>query len=136
MEQLGQSLLGLGDFAMYFGASLILVVIFKYVYAMVTPYDDWGLVKENNLAAGSALAGSIIGFSIALSGAASNSVSIVDFLVWAVVALIAQVLAYLMVRLFLPKIAERIQNGETPAGVVLGAVSIAIGLLNSACMTF
>ena len=68
MEQLGESLLGLSNFAVYFGASLVLLIVFKFVYTLATPYDDWGLVKENNLAAATALAGSIVGFSIALSG--------------------------------------------------------------------
>lgn len=129
-------LIGLTNFATYFGLALVALLLFKVVYTLITPYDDWALVKEKNGAAACALSGAIIGFSIALAGAISNSVSLIDFAVWAVIALLAQLIAYLVVRLFLPKITQRIQDGEIPAGVVLGAVAIAIGLLNAASMTY
>lgn len=129
-------LIGLTNFAIYFGIALVALLLFKVVYTLFTPYDDWALVKEQNNAAACALSGAIIGFSVALHGAISNSISLIDFGVWAVVALIAQLIAYLVVRLFMPRITQRIKDGETPAGIVLGAVSIAIGLLNAASMTY
>ncbi len=136
MLELQQSISGLLPFAMYFGLSLLALVAFKMVYTLITPYDDWQLVKEQNVAAAAALSGAIIGFSIALSSAASQSVSLLDFSVWAVVALLAQLIAFALVRLFLPKIVQRIKEGEVPAGIVLGGVSIAIGLLNAGSMSY
>lgn len=136
MEALQHSIAGLGNFALYFLISLGALVAFKFVYTFATPYDEWKLVKEKNMAAAIALSGAVIGFSIALAGAASNSVSIIDFLIWAVVALIAQLLAFLVVRVIMPKITARIKDNEAPAGVVLAGVSVAIGLLNAACMTY
>lgn len=136
MLELQQSISGLLPFAMYFGLSLLALVAFKMVYTLITPYDDWQLVKEQNVAAATALSGAIIGFSIALSSAASQSVSLLDFSVWAVVALLAQLIAFALVRLFLPKIVQRIKEGEVPAGIVLGGVSIAIGLLNAGSMSY
>ena len=138
MEVLQQSLLGLVDFVIYFGVSLVLLLGFKWAYTLVTPHDEWELVKENHsTAAAIGLVGAVIGFSIALSGAASNSVSLVDFVIWGGVALIAQLLAFAFLRFtFMPKIAERINNDEVSAGIMLGGVSVAVGLLNAACMTY
>lgn len=138
MEMLQESLMGLGDFVIYFGISLVLLMGFKWAYTLVTPHDEWALVKDQqSVAAAIGFVGAVIGFCIALAGAASNSVSIVDFIVWGVVALIAQLLAFAILRFtFMPKIAERINNDEVSAGVMLGGVSIAVGLLNAACMTY
>lgn len=136
MEAFGPLLLGLANFAIYFGLSLVALLLFKFLYTLVTPYDEWALVKNQNSAAACALSGAVIGFSIALGSAATNSVSIVDFAVWAVVALIAQIVAFFVVRMFMPLISQRIQDNETPAGIVLGAVSIAIGILNAASLTY
>jgi putative membrane protein len=36
----------------------------------------------------------------------------------------------------MPKISERIENNETSAGVMLGLVSVAVGILNAACMSY
>ncbi|WP_372831205.1 DUF350 domain-containing protein [Pontibacterium sp.] len=136
MEAFEPLLLGLTNFAIYFGLSLVALLLFKFLYTLVTPYDEWALVKNQNSAAACALSGAVIGFSIALGSAATNSVSIVDFAVWAIVALIAQIVAFFVVRMFMPMISQRIQDNEIPAGIVLGAVSIAIGILNAASLTY
>lgn len=136
MESLQPTLIALSNFALYFAVSLLALLLFKLLYTLFTPYDEWALVKDKNTAAACALSGAVIGFSIALGSAASNSVSLIDYAIWAVVALIAQIIAYLIVRLFLPAIGQRIQDNEWPAGIVLGAVSIAIGILNAASLTY
>jgi len=138
MEALQQSLLGLIDFVIYFGVSLVLLLGFKWAYTLITPHDEWELVKDkHSTAAAIGLVGAVIGFSIALAGAASNSVSLVDFVIWGVVALLAQLLAFAFLRFtFMPKIAERINDDEVSAGIMLGGVSISVGLLNAACMTY
>ncbi len=131
-------LIAIGNFALYFGISLVFLMLFKFVYTIVTPHDEWTLIKEQqNVAASIGFGGAIIGFAIALASAASNSVSLLDFATWGVIALIAQCLAFAVVRfIFMPKIVERIEQNEISAGVVLGATSIAIGLLNAACMSY
>ena len=93
-------------FSAYFGTSLLFLVIFKYVYKFITPHDEWKLIKEDkNIAAAIGFGGAVVGFAIALSGAASNSVSLVDFATWGVVALVAQSLAFALVRFgFMPQI--------------------------------
>ncbi len=125
-------------FSSYFGISLLFVVIFKYFYKFVTPHDEWKLIKdEQNTAAAVGFGGAVVGFAIALSGAASNSVSLVDFATWGVVALVAQSLAFALVRFgFISRIAQRIEANEISAGIMLAATNIAVGLLNAACMTY
>ena len=138
MDTIMQSLAGLDNFALHFGLSIVFLFIFKLVYALVTPHDEWKLVKEEkNVAAAIGFGGAIIGFAIALGSAASNSVAVIDFAIWALVAVIAQSLAFAILRFsFMPKIAERINNNEVSAGVMLASMSIAVGLLNAACMTY
>ena len=138
MDALLDSIAGLDNFAIYFAISIIFLFLFKIVYAFVTPHDEWKLVKEQqSIAAAVGFGGAMVGFAIALGGAVSNSQSLVDFAVWGVVAIIAQALAFGILRFtFMPKIAERINNDEISAGIMLAAVSIAVGLINAACMTY
>lgn len=138
MDIVLQSISGLDNFALYFAISVLFLFVFKVVYAFVTPHDEWKLVKdEKNVAAAVGFGGALIGFAIALSGAASNAVSIIDFAIWGVVAILAQSVAFALLRFtFMPKIAERINNNEVSAGIMLAAMSIAVGLLNAACMTY
>ena len=138
METLYASLSGLSNFAAYFVIAIGLLFVFKVIYAYVTPHDEWALVKDDqNTAAAIGFGGAIIGFSIALAGAVSNSASMLDFVTWGVIALFAQVFAFLLLRFtFMPKIAERIINNEISAGTMLACMSVAVGLLNAACMTY
>ena len=138
MEAIQQSLLGLSSFLIYFTVSLLLLLIFKWIYALVTPHDEWHLVKEDkNTAAAVGFSGAVVGFSIALGNAASHSVSLVDFIIWGVVALLAQCVAFAILRfMFLPTVVQRIKDNEVSAGVILAGISIAVGLLNAACMSY
>ena len=138
METIMNSLAGLDNFAIYFGISIVFLFVLKIIYALVTPHDEWKLVKEEkNVAAAVGFGGALVGFAIALGGAASNSIALIDFAIWGFVAIIAQSLAFALLRFtFMPKIAERINNNEVSAGVMLASMSIAVGLLNAACMTY
>lgn len=129
---------GITAFTGYFGLSLAFLIVFKMIYMWTTPHDEWKLIKEEkNISAAIALGGAIVGYAIAISGAASNSVGIIDYAMWGAVALVAQVSGFFIVRaLMMPKIVQRIENNEIPAAVVLASVSIAVGLLNAACLTY
>lgn len=129
---------GITAFTGYFGLSLAFLIVFKLIYMWTTPHDEWKLIKEEkNVSAAIALGGAIVGYAIAISGAASNSVGIIDYAMWGAVALAAQVSGFFIVRaLMMPKIVQRIENDEVPAAVVLASVSIAVGLLNAACLTY
>ncbi len=138
MDAVLNSISGLGNFALYFAVSIVLLFVFKIVYAFVTPHDEWNLVKvHKNQAAAVGFGGAMVGFSIALAGAAANSEFLIDFVIWGVVAIIAQSLAFAILRFtFMPKIAERIDKNELSAGTMLAALSISVGLLNAACMSY
>lgn len=129
---------GISHFAMYFGLAILFLIIFKTVYALVTPHAEWKLIKEEkNTAAAIGFGGAIVGFAAALSGAVSNSGGLIDFAIWGVIALVAQIIAFSIVRfVFMPKISKRIEDNEVSAGIVLGATNIAVGLINAACMTY
>jgi putative membrane protein len=62
--------------------------------------------------------------------------SLADCVVWGLVALVVQILAYWLVRLVLPDLSQRIAAGETAAALFLGAASLAAGILNASAMTY
>ncbi len=137
MEVILGSLEGLQDFAMYFVAAVIAVGVFARVYSWITPHNEVALIKENNTAAATAFIGALAGFALPLYSALDNSVSLIDFGVWALVALIIQVGTFLLIKkMVYPKISERIEAGEMAAAVKIAGVSIVIGLVNAGSMTY
>jgi len=131
----GASLSELPWFLAYFATAVGLTLIYVVVYIWVTPHPEIKLIRENNLSAALAFSGSLIGFSLPLASAIANSVALVDCVIWGLIAIAVQIVVYFLVCLPLPKISERIENGETASGMWLGAASLTGGLLNTTCMT-
>ena len=129
-------LAGVPLFLAYFLIALVFTGIYAFVYTRLTPHDEMALIKENKPAASVAFGGSLIGFVLPLASVIENSIDLTDMALWGLVALIVQALAFFGLRLFMPKISERIADNEMAAGIWLGAVSIAAGLLNAACLTY
>jgi putative membrane protein len=123
-------------FLVAFVAAGLFTVAFKYIYQWVTPYNEKALIRQGNLAAAIALAGALIGYVLPLASALSHTVSLPEFAAWATLAGVIQIAAFTGVRLVaLPDVKARIENGETSIGVYLAGISIAVGVLNAACMT-
>ncbi|OED42691.1 hypothetical protein ACH42_11880 [Endozoicomonas sp. (ex Bugula neritina AB1)] len=129
-------LAGVPLFLAYFATALVLTGIYTFVYTRLTPHDEMALIKENKPAAAIAFSGSLIGFVLPLSSVIENSINLIDMALWGFVALIIQAATFFSVRVAMPKISERIANDEMAAGILLGGVSIAAGLLNAACLTY
>jgi putative membrane protein len=71
-----------------------------------------------------------------LASAAANSVSLIDFVIWAVIGAIIQLLAFGLAASVVKGLASRITAGEIAAGLWAGGVALVVGLLNAACMTY
>ncbi len=87
------------------------------------------------MAAALAIGGSLLGFCLPLASAIANSVYLADVVIWGIVALLVQIALFYIVRLPIPKISERIENGEMASGLWLGGASLAGGVINAASMT-
>ena len=127
---------GLPAFLAYFGSGLAMLMIFAAVYTLVTPQKELSLIRAGNATAATAYLGALIGFSLPLASAAANSVSLVDFMLWAAIGGIIQLVAFGIATLTQPGLSRRITDGETGAGLWAGGLALIVGLLNAACMTY
>ncbi|GAB2927208.1 DUF350 domain-containing protein [Rheinheimera gaetbuli] len=130
------SLAGLPAFAAYFGLAVVLLLLFIRLYTWVTPHDEFALIRANNPAAAIAFAGAIIGFAWPLSSAITHSMSLLDCAIWGGVALVVQVLTFIISSAALKQLPQRITQGELAAGMFSAGCSITVGMLNAACMSY
>ncbi|AKS07906.1 DUF350 domain-containing protein [Pseudomonas trivialis] len=122
-------------FVTYLLGAAVLFALFQFIYTRVTPHKEFELIRAGNVSAAVALGGAIIGFAIPASNVIAFSISLLDFVVWAVIAALVQLLAFLVTSLVLKGTSERIKRGELAAGIYVAAVAISVGMLNAACMT-
>jgi putative membrane protein len=127
---------GLPTFLALFGIALVLVALYLALYTWATAHNEFVLIRQNVVSAAIALGFSLIGFTLPLGSAIVHARSILDCLVWGIVAMAVQIIAYWLVRLVMPDLSRRIADGEMAAALFLGAASLAAGIINAAAMTY
>lgn len=124
------------SFALAFVAAGGFALIFKAVYQWTTPHDEGALIRAGNSAAAVALGGALLGYVIPLASALAHTASLPEFVAWALLAGVIQIGAFWIVRrVALPDVSERIARGEMASALYLLAISVAVGVINAACMT-
>jgi putative membrane protein len=135
MERVQELISGSGAFALCFLVSLALLAVFVTLYSFMTAHREMTLIRRGNKAAALSLGGAIVGFVIPVGKAVAQSVSLVDLVVWAAIAFVAQILAYVLASALLPHLRKAIAEDHVASGILLSAIAVAIGILNAASMT-
>ncbi|MFZ5721543.1 MAG: DUF350 domain-containing protein [Pseudomonadota bacterium] len=124
------------SFALAFVAAGGFTLVFKAIYRWITPHDEGALIRAGNSAAAVALGGALIGYVIPLASALANTHSLPEFVAWAILAGVIQIVTFWVVRrVALPDVSARIERGEMSTALYLLSISLAVGILNAACMT-
>ena len=125
------------NFLLYLCVVIAFWAVAIAVYVRLTPYPEFELVRQGNMAATLSLIGTVLGLALPLASLAAHAVDIVDLALWAGVALVVQLLCWLVLaRLVFRWLPSAIASNQASAGVLLGGFSAGIGLLNAACLTY
>jgi putative membrane protein len=130
-----QSLAGIPAFLSYFCVSAVAVILYVLVYTRITPHDEFELITKNNRAAALAFGLSLLGFALPVASAVAHAANIIDCMIWSVIALVVQIIAYYVARIPVSDLSKKIGAGELAAGMWLGLASLTAGLLSAASMT-
>jgi putative membrane protein len=57
-------------------------------------------------------------------------------IIWGLAALVIQILVFYIVKMIFENLTYMIEKGNTAEGIFLGALSVAAGILNAACMSY
>jgi len=104
-------------------------------YLWITPYQEIALIRAGNTAAAVALSGAILGLGIPLAFAMAASVNVWDILIWGLLALVLQLLAYRITALLLRDLAARIEKDEIGPALLLVSIQLAVAAINAAAVT-
>src|SRR4249920_3390215 len=123
MDILQQLTAGFPAFIAHLAVALLVLAVFLFIYLWITPYAEIELIRSGNVAAAISLSGAMIGFTIPLAKATAQSGSLLDMLVWGGIALVVQLLAYVVVRVLIPSIAKDIPENHIAQGTFLAVLS-------------
>lgn len=123
-------------FLAYFAVAIVLLALFLLVYLNATPYHELALIRAGNTAAALSLSGALLGFAMPVANVIAHSDTLIDLALWGAIAGVVQILAYLVARFTLPHLNEDIPAGKIAPAAFLAAVSLSVGMINAACMTY
>ena len=123
---------GFPDFLLFTGIAGIMLIVAVAIYIKLTPWRELALVKDQNGAAGLALAGAVVGLAIPIAACLATSVSLIGLLIWGVVALILQLLAYRITDVLLRDLPRRIEEDQAGPAIVLIGAKLASSMLLAA----
>lgn len=131
---LGALQTGLPVLLLQFATALALLALGVTCYTAITPFHEWRLVREGNVAAGVVLAGTVVALAIPLAATLATSLVTLDIALWGLVALGLQLLAFAGVAMLAKGLRGMIEAGNVAAAFVLIGVQIAVALINAGAM--
>jgi putative membrane protein len=136
MNSVNASVVYFDDFLIYFALALLIFVVFTWVYMKITPYRELELIRGGNTAAAITLSGAMIGFTLPLASVVANSVNLVDMLLFSLLAGVVQVIVFVVGRKILPNLPGSIEDGNIAKATLIAAMSVCVGMLNAAALTY
>jgi putative membrane protein len=125
---------GFPQFLLQAGVTLALLVAGCIVHVLLTPMKEMKLIRAGNISAGVSVAAVIVGLAIPMAACLTTAATIYDILIWGVVAILLQLLAFRVVDLILRDLPKRIERDEIGSALVLAAVKISAAMVMAAAL--
>lgn len=125
---------GLPVLLTHFAVTLVLYVVGVALYLRLTPFDERRLVAEGNVAGGIGMAGALVALAVPLAATLATSQVWLDIVLWGVVALVLQLLAFIAATMLIRDLRKHLEAGNAAAAAVLAGVQLAVALLNAAAL--
>lgn len=119
---------------LHFSVTLAMLGVGVVIYQLITPYHELDLIRTGNNAAAISLSGAIIGLALPLAICMARSVNVWDIVVWGVMTLVIQLLAYRLADAVLKGLPSRIEAGEIGAATLVVAIKLAVAMINAAAV--
>jgi putative membrane protein len=136
MPELNWLVAAFPNFVRYVVVGFALTGFFIWIYALITPWREFALIRAGNSAAAVALIGALLGFCLPLANTIAHSSSLTDVVLWSLVALLVQVGVHVTLRFTMPYLKQAIEANEQASGITAGGFSLSFGLINAACLTY
>ncbi len=125
---------GIPVLLLHFATTLALLGAGVLLYMAITPFRERQLIREGNMAAGLMTLGIFLGLAIPLAATLATSAVWLDVVLWGAVAVILQIVTFLIATLVLPGLRHLIEAGNTAAALAMVGVQLGVALLNAGAM--
>jgi putative membrane protein len=117
-----------------FGVALALLGLGAGCYMAITPFREVHLARQGNVAAGIVLMGALVALAIPLAVTLATSAFTLDVLLWGLVAVVLQLLAFLLTASLFRGLRGMIEAGNVAMACVVAGIQLAVALINAGGM--
>jgi putative membrane protein len=117
-----------------FATAVALLALGAFCYMRMTPFHETDLIRQGNVAAGVIAMGTLIALSLPVAATLASSQVVLDILIWGLVALIIQLLAFVLAAKLMRGLPAMIEAGNVAAALLVVGIQIAIAILNAGAM--
>jgi putative membrane protein len=128
----------LGNFAVYALSAFGVFIASMFIILLVTRHKEFELIGKGNQAAALSFGGKLLGIAFVLGSAITNSVSLIDMVIWGLVGLVAQLLFFFLSELLTIRfsISDAIEKDNKAVGILLLLLSLSVGWIIASCLTY
>jgi len=133
-EAVADAAAGLPYYLANLSVALLLLTIALAVYALLAGRADLVRARRGHVATAASVSGVLLGFALPLASVLMSAGSLLDLLLWSGAALGVQLIAVLILRRVLVTTPATGDGDQGAGGLLHGALSIAVGLINAAAL--
>jgi len=119
----------------HFAITLALLTLGVAAYVAITPHRELQLIRAGNSAAALSLAGVVVSLALPLSVSMSESLGLLEIVLWGLAALVGQIFVFWVLDKLLRNLPKRIEQGDMAAAIALCGAKLAIGIVGAAALT-
>lgn len=121
-------------FILHFLITLSMFVIAVIIYEKITPFRELEMIKKGNISAAISLSAGVMGLAIPLAFCLAGSVNHWDIIIWGMVALIVQVIAFYAAHFIIDDLKGRVERDERGPAILLFSGKISVAMINAAAI--
>ena len=126
---------GFPNFIIQLGTAVGLFVASLIVYVLMTPHKELALIRAGNPSAALAFGGVVVGLAIPMGACLANASGVLDLVIWAIVTLLLQLIAFRFTDIVLHHLPRRIAEGDVAAAIFLMSVKLGVGIILAGALT-
>lgn len=114
-----------------FSVAVLSLVIFLWIFEIITPYRNWEEIKKGNIAVALATGGKLFGVSNILHYSIMHNDGILFMLLWGFYGFVLLILSYLIFEFLIPmfKVDEEISRDNRAVGIISFIISVGVSFV-------
>lgn len=112
-------------------------IVCMWIFSLITPYNDFELIRNGNSAVAIQFAGKILGVTYIMSAAVATNDSLLGAGLWGIIGFVLMIVGYYAFEIVTPKlhVREEMEKGTVSVGIIAAAISLAISFIISGAIS-